>query len=91
MWKLWCRHCENKSGWGWDEERGVPVNTPEIMDEYFQQNKEMKPFRFAPPPNEKLLSDVIGERVAKGEYARSIDMLLEDLAEAQLAQSLRVA
>jgi hypothetical protein len=41
----------------------------------------MKCFKHAPPANEKLLSDVIGERVAKGNLVKSVDELLEALAE----------
>jgi hypothetical protein len=79
LWKLWYQHC-NQSGWGWDEIRGIPINTPEVMQRYFIDHKEMRIFRYAPPPNEKLLSEVISERVPRGREVRSLNELLESLA-----------
>ena len=48
IWKEWLLHTD-LSGWGWDEERGVPVADPEVMDAYFTKYPARAPFRNNPP------------------------------------------
>jgi len=78
IWKEWLLHID-VSGWGWDEERGVPVTDPEIMDVYFAKYPARAPFRDRPPLYQQELAALIGDRVARGKHAGgALAMLTED-------------
>jgi hypothetical protein len=70
-WKEWLEHLD-VSGWGWNEAKGVPESTKEIMDAYFQKYPKRKPFRDAPPKFKELFDILLGGGLATGRAARTI-------------------
>ncbi len=77
IWKEWLLHKE-VSGWGWDEERGVPVAAPEVMDTYFTKYPVRAPFRYNPPEFVHDLAMLIGDRVARGKHAGGVLSVLAE-------------
>lgn len=69
IWGKWTAHRGNGlSGWT-EDETGVPQNSQEVMDRYFEDFPEYAMFRFRPPPCLDQLEILFGDRVATGEHA----------------------
>ena len=65
------------SGWGWDEAKGVPVASEDVMDTYFEANPEAIKFRNAPPAFLNILQELFEGVLATGSNVRSIDEAIE--------------
>jgi len=77
IWSRWLAHNNAISGWGWDEEKGVPFNDPEVMNSYFLLHPEWARFREKPPPFKDLLEHILGDRAATGAGAAGIEEMLD--------------
>lgn len=67
-WKAWKSFIEH-TGFGWDEEKGVPTAEPEILETYFQSNPRARKFRDRPLPHAEKLQTLLDGAVATGEHA----------------------
>ena len=85
-WSLWQDYLgSGLSGWEENEE-GLPQSSEEVMDAYFSEHPEFKAFRFNFPPGYKYLVNIVGDRVATGEFA--IDARAEDSDEVEWASDI---
>ena len=82
-WKTWKELCA-LSGWGWDEDKGVPVASEEVMDTYFEANPEAAKCRNTPPAFLNILQELFEGVIATGSNARSIDEAIESYMEPEL-------
>jgi len=80
---VWIELC-GLSGWGWDEAKGVPVASEEVMETYFEAHPEAIKFRDTPPAFLNLLQELFKGVLATGSYARSIDEAIESYIDPEL-------
>jgi len=86
-WKLWKELC-GLSGWGWDEDKGVPVASEEVMEAYFEANPAAEKFRNTPPAFLNLLQELFDGILATGNHARSIDEAIESCIDPELLRAV---
>jgi hypothetical protein len=65
-------HCAGLSGWTENEE-GVPQNSEEVVDHYFAAHPEYKGFRHSLPAGYKYLAEILGDRVATGDFVAEVE------------------
>jgi hypothetical protein len=71
-WKVWKELC-SQSGWGWDEDKGTPIASEEVMDTYFTAHPDAAKFRDTPLPFLEELTELFEGVVATGNYAVTPD------------------
>jgi hypothetical protein len=86
-WKVWMELC-GLSGWGWDEAKGVPVASEEVMEAYFKAHPEAMKFRDTPPAFLNLLQELFEGVLATGSHARSIDEVIESCIDPELLSAV---
>ena len=72
LWGKWQDHCSGLSGWA-ENEQGVPQSSEEVMDTYFKAHPEYKSFRHNLPAGYKFLVEILGDRVATGDFAADVE------------------
>ena len=80
MWKELC----GQSGWGWDNEKGVPTASEEVMQTYFKAVPEAQKFRNAPPDFLPLLEELFEGVLASGEHVISIQEVIDSYIDPEL-------
>jgi len=71
-WKLWKELC-GLSGWGWDEDKGVPVASKDVIKAYFEANPTAEKFCNTPPAFLNLLQELFNRILVISNYIKSID------------------
>jgi len=82
-WKVWMELC-GLSGWGWDEAKGVPIASEEVMETYFKAHPKAIKFRDTPPAFLNLLQELFKGVLATGSYARSINKAIKSCIDPEL-------
>ena len=82
-WKTWKELCA-LSGWRWDEDKGVPVASQEVIETYFEANPDAAKFCNAPPAFLNLLQELFDGFLATGSNARSIDDAIESCVDPEI-------
>ena len=72
------------SSWGWDEDKGVPIASKEVIEAYFKANPAAKKFRNIPPAFLNLLQELFKGILAIGDYIRLINKAIESYIDPEL-------
>ena len=75
-WKVWKDLC-SQSRWGWDDDKGVPVASEDVMNTYFEANPDAARFRNAPPAYLEELEELFEGVIATGNLAVTVDEALD--------------
>ena len=84
---MWMELC-GLSGWGWDEAKGVPIASEEVMEAYFKAHPEAMKFHDTPPAFLNLLQELFEGVLATGSHARSIDEVIESCIDPELLSAV---
>ena len=82
-WKLWKELC-SLSSWGWDEDKGVPIASKEVIGAYFKANSTAKKFCNTPPAFLNLLQELFNGILAIGNYIRLINKAIKSYIDPEL-------
>jgi len=82
-WKVWVELC-GLSSWGWDEAKGVPVASEEVIEAYFKAHPKAMKFRNIPPAFLNLLQELFKGVLATGSHAKSINEAIESCIDPKL-------
>ena len=82
-WKTW-KELYALSGWGWDEAKGVPVASKEVIDIYFNTNPKATKFCNTPPAFLNILQELFKGVLVIGSNARSINKAIKSYIDLEL-------
>ena len=72
------------SSQGWDEAKGVPVTSKEVIDIYFNANPKAVKFRNTPPTFLNILQELFEGVLATGSNIRSINKVIKGYIDPEL-------
>lgn len=73
MWKDLC----SQSRWGWDDDKGVPIASEDVINTYFEANPDAAWFCDAPPAYLEELEELFKGVIATGNLAVTVDEALD--------------
>jgi len=82
-WKVWVELC-GLSSWGWDEAKGVPITSKEVIEAYFKAHPKAIKFHNTPPTFLNLLQELFKGVLAIGSHAKSINKAIKSCIDPKL-------
>lgn len=76
-WKVW-KEFTGQSGFGWDDETGIPTSDEDILEAYFDAHPEARKFREKPLAFASKLAILLNGHLATGEQCRTVPELFAE-------------
>ena len=78
----------NLSSWGWDEDKGVPIASKEVIEAYFKANPTAKKFYNILPIFLNLLQELFNRILVIGNYIRLINKAIKSYIDYKLLRAV---